>query len=107
MDDECYSDDSHNSDNESKESESELLHWASYEMEYEMSRYTEMLEYLWNEKVIPFIESTDCNILERLTRNDYRKFCKMMYKQPIYRKMVENYKKINRKLAVLSVDVSD
>lgn len=83
-------------------SEYDLLMEALNSVEMEINRYVDVIEFLWNEKVMPFIESTDCSILEKISRSDYRKFYDMMYNQPIYLELIDSCKKIQNKLDILN-----
>ena len=83
-------------------SEHDLLIEALNSVEMEINRYADVVEYLWNEKVKPFIESNDCSILEQIYCSDHRKFYEMMYSQPIYIELIDSCKKIRNKLDILN-----
>lgn len=78
--------------------EYDLLMEALNNVEMSLIRYMERLYHIWNDRIIPFIESADCSIMERLNRSDSRNFYTMMYNQPIYIEMVCSHKKIQNKL---------
>jgi len=97
-----YYDEDYDVDAENYTSEYELLIEAYNNVLTEINRYTDVVEYLWNEKVIPFIESNDCSILEQISRSNYRKFNEMMFSQPIYLELIASYKKIQKKIDILN-----
>lgn len=84
-------------DNEEYVDEYDLLMEALSNVEMSIIRYVDMLDHIWNNRIIPFIESDDCSIMER-TRSDSRNFYTMMYNQPIYIEMTDSRKKIQSKL---------
>jgi len=78
--------------------EYDLLTEALNNVERSISRYVDLLDSIWNTRIIPFIESDDCTIMERVNRSDSRNFYTMMYNQPIYIEMTDSRKKIQNKL---------
>jgi hypothetical protein len=59
-----------------------------------MYKYIHNVKDLWNTEMKPFIESTDCLILEKLSSSDYYKFIDYMCEHKVYRLMVTSQKRL-------------
>lgn len=75
-DDELYSDEIN--------AEFENLDIAIDNLYMEMNRYENNVLYIWEEIIIPFINSSDCLTLQYLTNNHYKNFLHFMLKQSTY-----------------------
>lgn len=67
-----------------------------------MQKYIDDSKYLWDETVLPFIESADCNTLHNLRHDDYDKFIKFMMEQHTYKLMIESKKRLIKRKEYLN-----
>jgi hypothetical protein len=85
------------SKDESSDEYENALH-ALVHVENEIQRYEDMVYDLWYETVLPFIESCDCNTMQKLDRNSYMKFFNLMADHEIYRELMNAQMVLTRRL---------
>jgi len=59
-----------------------------------MYQYVTNVNEIWNNLMIPFLQSTDCLTLNKLTKYDDDKFLKFMMKQNAYKYMENSFNKL-------------
>jgi hypothetical protein len=70
-------------------------------LETTIEKYVDDVRNIWDEVIVPFMESADCATMEYLQGSDCRKFMNFMTKQKTYCIMVGSHKRLMKKKAYL------
>jgi len=62
-----------------------------------MLEYADCSKKIWDNKIVPFIVSDDCNTCEYLRTDDFSKFLDFMHTQRTYQLMIDQYKRLNNR----------
>ena len=80
-----------------------IIEMSINRLEMNMQKYTDDLKYIWDTKIEPFINSTDCNINfnQEFTFDNFHNF---MLSQKTYKFMLLAYKKLIEQKNMLRPD---
>lgn len=83
-----------------------IIDLALLELENSMNRYVQDSKNMFDTKITQFLNSNDCNTLQKLSPNDSDKFIQFMISQSTYQKMLKAKIKLTKHRRILEKNQS-
>lgn len=91
-----------NNINISTAKELDMINTALIDLDNEIAKYHNNVLHIWKNKIVPFMDSTDCVTLNKLTDRDYDKFLELMMRQSSFKYMINSRQNlVNRQQYIL------